>query len=310
MKRKISICLVLCVLLLFVLSACEKKRTEIKKGEPYIFCLNGDRRGLIKYKYEITEKDPLIAADEMLRELSKQSEDIEYTAPLTEEIKVNSSWLDGELLYLDFNEAYNELDPIEEKLVRAALVKSLVKIDGISGIWFTVLGTELSDSEGRVRGVMTEDDFVQITGSSLSSYQTTTLTLYFANETGDKLVARTLDAKYNSNMSKEKLIVEKLVKGPKKSTGYPTINPNSTILGVTIKDGICYVNFDEEFLNNDYDVKPEITIYSIVNSLMENTVASKVQITVSGEKKIHYRETVDLTQPIQYDMSWVETKEE
>ena len=35
---------------------------------------------------------------------------------------------------------------------------------------------------------MTEDDFVENTGSSPSAYQTVELTLYFANESGDKLV--------------------------------------------------------------------------------------------------------------------------
>lgn len=118
-----------------------------------------------------------------------------------------------------------------------------------------------------------------------------------------------MDVKYSSNMSKEKLIVEKLMKGPKKNAGYPTINPAVSLLGVTIKDGICYVNLDDEFLTGGVDVKPEITIYSIVNSLVEGTTASKVQITVNGEKNISYKDTVDLTQPLQWDMSWVENAE-
>lgn len=310
MNRKIWIYVLLCICLLFLLTACSKKRTDLDNEDPYIYCLNSDRTGLTKVKYEITEKNTLNAAEEMLKEMKKIPEDIDYTATLPKRVEINSVTLEGELLNIDFNGSYRDLSPVEEKLIRAAIVQSLIKIEGINGLWFSVSGEDLTDSNGKLLGVMNDDDFVQNTGSSLSSYQTATLTLYFANEEGDKLTEQTMDVKYSSNMSKEKLIVEKLVKGPKKNSGFPTITPDVTILGVTIKDGICYVNFDDEFLNGGVDVKPEVTIYSIVNSLIEGTTASKVQITVSGEKNIKYMESVDLTQPIQSDMGWVEIKEE
>ena len=56
-------------------------------------------------------------------------------------------------------------------------------------------------------------------------------------------------------------------------------------LSVTIKDGICYVNFDSTFLTGAYDVLPEVTVYSIVNSLVGGTEAQKVQITINGENR-------------------------
>ena len=309
MKRRIAGLLTVCFCLLLLLSACSKRTAE-KDDSSFIYCLNGDRTGLIKVNYEVKSNDPLQAAEAMLKELAKPSEDIDYTAPIPKGVKVNTCKLEGELLYLDFNGRYMDIPPLEEKLVRAAVVQSLIRIDGISVLWISVDGEDLRDSEGRILGYQNEDDFVQNTGSSLNSYQTGTLTLYFANETGDKLTEQHMDVKYSSNMSKEKLIVEKLMKGPKKNAGYPTINPAVSLLGVTIKDGICYVNLDDEFLTGGVDVKPEITIYSIVNSLVEGTTASKVQITVNGEKNISYKDTVDLTQPLQRDMSWVENAEE
>lgn len=309
MKRRIAGLLTVCFCLLLLLSACSK-RTAVKDDSSFIYCLNGDRTGLIKVNYEVKSNDPLQAAEAMLKELAKPSEDIDYTAPIPKGVKVNTCKLEGELLYLDFNGRYTDIPPLEEKLVRAAVVQSLIRIEGISVLWISVDGEDLRDSEGQILGYQNEDDFVQNTGSSLNSYQTGTLTLYFANETGDKLTEQHMDVKYSSNMSKEKLIVEKLMKGPKKNAGYPTINPAVSLLGVTIKDGICYVNLDDEFLTGGVDVKPEITIYSIVNSLVEGTTASKVQITVNGEKNISYKDAVDLTQPLQRDMGGVENAEE
>lgn len=308
MKRKLSGTFSVIFCFLFLLSACAK-RTDVQEDSPYIYCLNSDRTGLIKVTYEVEETEPEKAAEQMLKELETPAENIDYTAPIPEGVKVNKCELEGEILYLDLNEEYVKIQPLEEKLVRAAIVKSIVKIDGISGLWFTVAGKDLTDNAGKVLGYLNEDDFVQNTGSSLNSYETAELTLYFANEAGDKLVTQTIDAKYSSNTSKEKLIVEKLMQGPKKNTGYPTVNPDITLLSVTIKDRICYVNLDDEFLNGGVDVKPEVTIYSIVNSLVEGTAANKVQITVNGEKNVSYMETVDLTQLFEEDRSWVEEAE-
>ena len=79
---------------------------------------------------------------------------------------------------------------------------------------------------------------------------------------------------------------------------------------MTVKEGTCYVNFDSEFLNSVYDVRPEVAIYSLVNSLLEGTGAGSVQIMVNGEKNASYQETVDLSQPLERDLSWEEEKEE
>ena len=102
----------------------------------------------------------------------------------------------------------------------------------------------------------------------------------------------------------EQMIVEKLMQGPE-SGAYPTINPNANLLGVTIKDDICYVNFDSTFLNGEYDILPKLTIYSIVNSLVEGTEATQVQITINGESKAKYMGTVDLSQPLKENLELV-----
>lgn len=95
--------------------------------------------------------------------------------------------------------------------MRASIVCSLSEIEGVNAVLFTIDGESLKDSDGNSIGLMTEDDFVENTGSSPSAYQTVELTLYFANESGDKLVPQKVSARYSSNLSKEKMIVEKLM---------------------------------------------------------------------------------------------------
>ena len=210
---------------------------------------------------------------------------------------------------MDFSAEYLEIEQLEEKLMRAAVVQSLLTVEDINAVSFSVDGEALKDSDGSIVGLMNEDDFVENTASSPSSYQTDTLVLYFANETGDKLVEQQVDVRYSSNVSKEKLIVEKLMQGPKGSGAYPTINPDTNLLSVTIKDQICYVNFDSTFLVSAYDILPEIAIYSLVNSLVTGTEAVQVQITINGESKATYMETVDLSQPLEKNMDLVAVEE-
>ena len=53
--------------------------------------------------------------------------------------------------------------------------------------------------------------------------------------------------------------------------------------GVSLKDSICYVNLDEGFLNNAYVLNPRLTVYSIVNSVIDGGNSSRVQISINGE---------------------------
>lgn len=48
------------------------KRTEVKKGDSYIYCLNSDRTGLQKVSYESKEKDPLKAGKSKIKELKSR----------------------------------------------------------------------------------------------------------------------------------------------------------------------------------------------------------------------------------------------
>lgn len=287
-----------CLCLSVMLASCGK-RTDVGKEDPFIYCLNEDRTGLTKISYDFPEGNAEETARAVLEELKEPAEEIEYTAPIPKEVKVQGCRLRGSILDVDFNSAYLEMGALEEKLVRAAIVQSLVLIDGINAVSFTVDGEMLKDSTGFPVGLMNEDDFVENTGSSPTAYQTDTLTLYFADKEGDSLVPREVDVRYSSNVSREKLIVEKLMQGPSGSGAYPTINPDANLLSVTIKDGICYVNFDSTFLIGAYDVLPEVTVYSIVNSLVEGTEAQQVQITINGETDAKYMETVDLSQPLE-----------
>ena len=143
----------------------------------------------------------------------------------------------------------------------------------------------------------------------MNTYEGVKLKLYFANETGDGLVEVIKPVEYNSNISMEKLVVEYLVKGPDTEDAFPVINPATKILGVTVKDGICYVNVDENFMTQIYNVTADVVIYSIVNSLVELSNVNKVQIAVNGKTDIVFRETFNLVNLYERNLELIKTGE-
>ena len=305
--RKTVLAAVLCIALLF--TACGRDG-EPGEGDSYVYCLNESGTGLVKVACDIPEEDTREAAESVLDILATPAENIDYINPIPGDVKVQSCELFGGIMEVDFSGEYLNMKNIQEKLMRAAVVQSLVRIEGVNAVSFTVDGEQLFDEDGVAVGLMNEDDFVETAASSPSAYQTDTLTLYFANKSGDGLVAETRDVRYSSNVPKDKLIVEKLMQGPAGEDAYPTINPGANLLSVTTKDKICYVNFDSTFLTGAYDILPELTVYSIVNSLVEGTEATQVQITINGETNAEYMDTVDLSQPFEENMDFVAADEE
>ena len=78
------------------------------------------------------------------------------------------------------------------------------------------------------------------------------------------------------------------------------------MLGVSSRDGICYVNLDQEFLRGVSGVDPEVAVYAIVNSVIEGGGASQVQILVSGETDVSYMNRVTLSKPLTRNLDIVE----
>lgn len=311
MKRKKGKLLGLGILLagmLCLLSAC----TSGARGESgtvyYLYYINNDETKIIsrEYRSETTDEDLLL--EELLEELSVISERFEYETPLAKEFALVGHTLDNGLLTLDFDERYRELRGVREVLVRASIVRTVIQLKQIERVTFTVKGEPLVDQEGVAVGVMNEESFIENAGNEINAYEKVDLRLYFANETGDYLVEENrLNVVYSSNISLEKLVVEKLVEGPVDKGAYPIVNPDTKVISVTVKDGICYVNLSGDFLNQPYNVTTDVTIYAITNSLAELSNVNKVQISVDGETNISYREKLSLNNLFERNLDMLES---
>ena len=284
MKRKILILLgcVLCILF----AGCGEM--EQQSTEMYIYSINADGNALVQHTY------PLMDVDGIIEKMKQHS-------VLPKGVELEKYKLDTLQIALYFNEAYLEMNKSTEVLVRAAIVQTMSQLEEVEFVTFFVEGEPLRDNDGNVVGLMHARDFVQNTGSSIDSYQTTELKLYFADKDGKELKeTQKTNIRYNANTPIERLVVEQLMKGTSAS-GCQSVIPKSTkLLGVSVKDGVCYVNFDSKFSLDSYDLNPEVTIYAIVNSIIANANVTRVQILIEGANDVMYKNIVDLSKPLEW----------
>ncbi len=280
---------------LLLLTACGNGQQE-QEGTAYkIYYVNNEETKIVEREYVSGTTDGRLLMEELLEQLTHISEKMDYETLLGKEISVEGHTLDNGLLTLDFGESYHNLKGTREILVRASIVRTLTQIPDVERMAFTVRGEQLTDAAGAAVGVMAADTFIENAGNEINAYEKVDLKLYFANETGDSLVEENRrNVVYNSNISLEKLVVEKLVEGPTTEGAYPTVNPTTKIVSVNVKDGTCYVDLNNDFLSQPYNVASDVTIYSITNSLVELSNVNRVQISVNGESNISYRENISL----------------
>ena len=306
MKKRKWIVLVLFALISFIcLTGCMKKK-DVASAPYKIYYLNPEQTGLVEEAYTGETEEPEKAAEEILTCLKEGSEGIQGQSVIPDGVEIERFTLDNDKLDLYFNSSYHDMNTVQEVLCRAALVRSLTQINEIDLVGFYVDGEPLTNDEGKEYGYFQSEDFVQNTGQSIHSFEETNLVLYFANEDGDKLTAQTVSVKYNSNVAFEKVIVERLMRGPSGTGLKETIPKETKLLGVSIKDGICYLNFDEGLRKIVSGVTPEIVIYSIVNSVIESGAVNKVQIAINGDSNIMYQESISLSEPLSRNLDLLE----
>lgn len=270
-----------------------RKQQQVDESGYRIWYINQDETCLKYENKELQSKNEEGLLREMMEVMRETPTDDELKPVIPEDVELLDFDFEHNQLYLDFSPEYKKMPKVYEVLCRAAIVRTMGQIDGVEYVDFQVNGEPLTDLEGKEIGLMNEDQFIENAGEEINAYKTADLTLYFANKAGDKLVGQRVAMEYNSNISLEKLIVEQLIAGPPFEGAYPTIPSETKLLNISIKDKICYVNLDEGFLGTGYNVIESIPVYSIVNSLIENTDAQKVQISINGETNRMFRESIN-----------------
>ena len=284
MKKKLALFLI--ALLCFLCVGCSSD--EIQEGEMYVYYINAEGNGLTQKIYPKMEAAGALGK-------------IKFHSVLPKGVEIEEYKIEGTSMFLYFNKEYSNMNKGTEILVRASIVQTLTQVDGIEFLSFYVGNEPLKNKDGNPVGLMNSQDFVQNVGSSFNTYESMDLKLYFADREGKGLVeVKKTNIHYVANTPVEKLVVEQLMKGASSSDSQSVIPKSAKLLGVSVKDGICYVNFDSKFSTDSYDLDPEVTIYAIVNSIIANGNAKQVQILIDGVNDGMYKNKVDISRPLEW----------
>ncbi len=275
-------------------SGCGKKETESKYK---IYYVNEEQGEVLAESFVPSEETTQTMLEEMTEKLNKKN--AEGHTLLPENIEIQSCVDDDGMIRVDFNQEYHDLNPVDEVLLRASIVKDYVQIPNIYLVTITAEGTPIVDSQGQEIGAMSLDSFLENTGKEIMAYQYKELNLYFTNEEGNQLVPEARQVYYNGNTPIEKVIVEQLLRGPGESGHYATLPSDTRIVGVSVADGIAYVNLGKQFVDEALSVDAQIPIYSIVNSLIDAGNVSQVQISINGDTSLLFKDKVDMNQLFQ-----------
>ena len=297
----------LCLCVVLSLSACGSRGDARSEDGINVYYVNREETRIFSSPYmdELDISDVNDSVMELIDELKRVPEKLEYEAPIAGDVELLDVTLSDKLLTLNFAPGYAEVSSVREILLRAAIVRTLTQIDGVDFVTFLVNGEPLADAKGNIIGNMSADTFIYNAGNEINAYERMQLTLYFANEEGDGLIPVYRTVVYNSNIALERLVVDQLILGPQNDIANPTINPATGVLRVSVSDGICYVDLDSAFLTEPYAVQPQVALYSIVNSLAELPGINKVQILIGGETNVDFMESINLSNVLERNLDIV-----
>lgn len=275
-KKIQNMILVLCAAVM--ISGCAKEAAEeagTENGTPYLLYYVDNHTFYTEEYYSATEDVNALVA-ELLEEMGLN----------TGSIYVTKSNVANGVAYLYFNREYSTMNSVYEVLFRASVVKTVAQLEEVNYVYFYVDRKPLVYANGQVVGVMAAEDFIADSDSSLDEMSRTTLTVYFANESREKLVENKIDVAYSRTMSLEKMVVEQIIQGPENENSYSVFPADVKVLSTSVRNEICYVNFDVSFADVKTEVPFDVAMYAVINSLCELTTVNRVQFQLNGDSHV------------------------
>lgn len=308
-KKRTKLLLLAVLAAVLMLSAgCTKGQKE--EGGYKVYYVNDAGTRLMEEAYTPGAQTFEEMMEELLGQLSKPPSG--YRSALPDKVKINGFERGIDALRIDFSGEYYDLSNTEEVLLRAAVVKTVSQIPGVTKIMITVDQQQLVDAQGKPVPAMDANTFIDTKEGGINSYQYTKLMLYFADKEKDQLVKEVRRLHYSSNMVLERVIVEQLIAGPEESGLRPLFTSDVKIENIYTQKNICTITLNDAANKapSENPPDPETVLYAVVNSICETSDKIEgVRIQIAGDADAKFRGKIDLDQVFVADRSYIEVNE-
>lgn len=148
-----------------IFTGCRSEQKDISQSENdsyvKVYFSNKTADGLVyEERKESENEDKQSAVDEMLDWMLEDPEEEDHVIAVPNEVVINNVVARNNVVNIDFAVGYESLDKAKDVICRAAIVKTLVQIDGIDYVEFSIGGKTMMDSDNTPIGSLTADSFV------------------------------------------------------------------------------------------------------------------------------------------------------
>ena len=317
MKKQIRRVTVKCLLMwlalswLMVLTGCRKEQETVTESagqaDAYqIYYTDSDGLSLVSRSYRPSAESFDGILNELLERLvNPVSTDVSSAVPAS--VKINGCHMGVDNLTVDLNASYLGLSNIQQVLLRAAIVKTLVQLNGVVSVSITEDGQTILEPDGTAATGMNDDSFAVSSGQGINSYRVSRLVLYYGSPNGDTLLEEYRSTFYSTNVIMEKVVTDQIIAGPTRTDMQGVTSAQVAVNSVTVTpENICQVDLDKAFLEEyNQQVSPETCLYAFVNSICANCDVEGVQFLIDGVSDVRFRDQIPLDQVFTMDASMV-----
>ena len=309
MKRRtglITDALMFCIVLVLFLTGCSMEQAgasddqSSSEGVYRIYYSNIDGTALVRHDYKPESEDFEGILAEVI-DAFRTPDTTDVRSALPDPVEINSTVTGINELDVDFNAEYLSLDLISELLLRGALVRTLLQLPGVDAVRFTVESQNLVIGDKEI-GLMTEDTFIVPTGKGINSYRNADLILYYPSGDGTTVTRENRTVYYSSNVNKERLVIEQMLKGTQKEGLFPVAVEGTLVQDVSVSNGYCIVDFSEDINSapaGEVVANPETVLYAFADALIDSCPDDRitgVRFRIEGSSDLRFRNQVNLDQ--------------
>lgn len=309
MKRLLAIILIM-LIICTPLMGCKKVKISENITEITLYFGNSKQNTLVEENRSVTINEGDKQEAVLIKELLKGPMLPANSRVLTRDCELLSINTNNGLATVDLSSDYYDFEDAPNKdaielLARYSIVSTLCTLPYINRVEILIDGAPLINSAGKTVGAISINDIINGDNGEAGKAQKF-ITLYFASKNGELLVTerrRTDITDYNL----ETRVVQELVAGSKSQNTINLIAPETKVLSVETKEGICFVNLSHDFIKKYTGGSGGVLlcIYSIVNTLTELDGVDKVQFLIDGAKCELFGEFI-FSEPFERDVTLIE----
>ena len=208
------------------------------------------------------------------------------------------------LAVVEFNSAFNDYDPADERKILEALTWTLTGQEGIQGVQLWVDGKKLTEMP--LQGTPLDRPLSRTMGINLPKHNalkmnSSAVTVYFSAAAPDGIhqyyvpVTRFVPA----GGDRVKAALNELIAGPEAKDGLEMVMTQGTVLDSVEagQNGVVTVSLKDDMFEDSKGV-PEEMLESVVLTVAQNTDDALVQIRLNGQETVTGTNNVNYGQPV------------